>query len=318
MEINFQRPLFFLLLLILPALVATHFFVYRTLKKRAFRFANFDAIKRITGRGFILGKNKAFISKNLGLLVIRLLALFLVVLATAGPVFTYKTETLAGSFVIALDASSSMLADDFEPNRFEAAKDAVTIFLTKLKANIKTALITFTGVSYIESPLTNNKNELVDKVSKLEVKRTGGTDLTEAIITSVNLLENEPEPKTIILITDGRSTVGSLVEEAIQYAKEKHVIVHTIGMATKSGGHFLNLDTISTLDEPTLLNIANETQGRYFKAANPNELADKMLAVLNTSHGSKQIDFSWYALAAGIFVLLIEWLLSNTVYRSIP
>ncbi|MBW2988385.1 hypothetical protein DRJ48_04885 [Candidatus Woesearchaeota archaeon] len=318
MEIIFLRPEWLLTFFALPLLIITHFFVFKHLKKRAFLFANFDAIKRVTGEGFITSKGNTFVAKNLFLLFLRILTFAVLILAAAGLAVTYKTEVIRGSFIIALDASSSMLADDFQPNRITAAKDTLTLLLTSLEEDIEAGLISFAGVTFIEQPLTKDKKLLMEKLDEVGVKRIGGTDLTQAIITSVNMLEGAKGEKTVILITDGRGTVGSPVEQAIEYAVSKDVIINTIGMATPQGGSFLNIESLSTLDRDTLVHIANATGGRYYDGEDPPKLAEKLVANLEKQEGKEVKDLSWEMLLAGLGLVLVEWLLANTKYRSIP
>jgi Mg-chelatase subunit ChlD len=148
--------------------------------------------------------------------------------------------------------------------------------------------------------------------------RSGGTDIAQAIITSVNVLEGSSGLKTILLITDGRSTIGSPVEDAVTYAKEKNVVINTLGMATATGGNFLNIESISTLDEPTLTMIANQTGGTYFHAETPQELVFKLEGALETQKSDRTIDLAWWFVFGGFAILVFEWMLSNTKYRSIP
>ncbi len=319
MEIEFLRPEWLGLFLILPFLIYSHFFVFRRLKKRAFLFANFETLKRVTGQGFIGSKKKTFVSKNLFLLALRVFSFSVLILAVSGILFSYKADVLGGSFVIALDTSSSMLANDFEPDRITAAKDAIILMLTSMGSRMNAGLVTFAGISMIQNPITDKRDELLSAIEKVKIMRSGGTDLTQAIITSVNVLAGEKnKQKAIILITDGRSTVGSPIEQAIEYAIDQNVVINTVGMATKEGGAFLNLESLSSLDDVTLKMIANETQGRYFHAGSPQELVFKLENALETQKTDQEVDLSWWFIAAGFLVLFIEWMLSNTKYRSIP
>jgi Ca-activated chloride channel homolog len=318
MEIIFSRPAALLLAFLIPFVVVTHFFAFGHLKRKAFKFANFESIKRVTGEGFLTRKGRSFLGKNMVLLSIRLLALCVLILGIAGLNLRYSAEVVSGSFVVALDVSSSMLADDFTPNRLEAAKDAITIFFTGLGSDINAGLVSFAGLSFIEMGLTKDRAALSERVTKLGVNRAGGTDITQAIVTSVNLLASEPGYKSVVLITDGRSTVGSPVDIAVEYAVKKGVVVDTIGVGTAAGGRFLDLESVSTLDEPSLTMIANHTGGHYFYAESSQELAQKLLGTIKKERGKRNTDATWHLLALGLVLIMVEWVLSNTKYRSIP
>ena len=275
-------------------------------------------MKRVTGEGFKTKKGRSFIAKNMVLLLLRIFAISSLIFGIAGMNISYSTNVVKGSFVIALDTSSSMLADDFSPNRLEAAKDAITVFLGEVDADISVGIVSFAGLAYTEMDLSDDKKALMDKVSNIGVKRSGGTDITQALMNSINLLEGQEGYKSVILITDGRNTVGSPVDLAADYAKQKHVVIDTIGMATVAGGSFLNLESISTLDESTLKKVANQTGGNYFNAESPQALATKLMGTIKKERGKRNVDITWYIMSLGLTLIMIEWVLANTKYRSIP
>ena len=318
MEVGFTRPLWLLLLLMLPILIYSHFFVYKQLKRRAFMFANFEAIRRVTGQGFVQKQGHPFVGKNLFLLFLRICTLMMIIFSISGVNMAFKSTLIDGDFVIAIDASSSMLANDYDPNRFIAAKDAITLFIKELNGDIAAGLVSFAGEPYIELELTKDKPTLLETLEKIAMRRSGGTDIAGALVAAVNLLQDSKVQKTVILLTDGQTTVGTDVTEAITYAKSKGVNVHTVGIATKTGGKFLNIESLSTLDEPTLIRIANMTGGHYIHPETSKELAGKMNSLLITGVGLKRIELSWQFMVIGVFLLLFEWVMSNTKYRSIP
>ncbi|MGB9749147.1 MAG: vWA domain-containing protein [Candidatus Woesearchaeota archaeon] len=317
MEIIFLRPEYLWLLISLPLLAATHFFVLRYLKRRALKFANFEAIRRVVGPEGT-SKNVNFLSKNLGLLILRMLALFFVITGLATPVVYYSAKTSSSVFVLAIDTSSSMLADDFTPSRLESAKHSALKFLEKMPSKTRAGLISFSGSSFVENDLTDDKLLLSSKIKNLGVSSIGGTDIGSALITSTNLLFKENSSKMIILITDGQSNVGVEPLKGAEYAKSKNVVVHTIGIGTKSGGSFLLPEAVSTLDEETLKKISQMTYGEYFRAENPKSLerAYETIAEHSVQRISRNISFELLLIA--IVLLFIEWSLMNTRYRTLP
>ncbi|PIN68405.1 hypothetical protein COV94_04830, partial [Candidatus Woesearchaeota archaeon CG11_big_fil_rev_8_21_14_0_20_57_5] len=116
-----QNPRFLWLLLSIPLLVLSHIIALRIVRKKALAFANFEAIERVTG--------KRVVSRNTGVLVVRSVVFCMLILSAAGPVLWRYGVTESTTTVLAIDASASMLADDFSPNRLEAAKQAALMFL---------------------------------------------------------------------------------------------------------------------------------------------------------------------------------------------
>lgn len=315
--LTFTNPFYLWLLISIPLLIVTHFFVLGYLKRRAVKFANFEAIKRVTGTKFEL-KNVRAISKNRFLLVIRVFVLLLLILSIAGPVLWYSGQRSEFDFVIAIDASSSMLADDFMPYRLDAARKASSLFIESLKARTRVGVVSFSGTSFVEQDLTDNLKNAEEAINGIRIKRTGGTDIGSAITTSSNILLREENARVIILLTDGQSTVGMPIDEAIDYANKNHVTVNTIGIGTKEGGTFIKGDLLSKLDEPTLIEIAQKTGGKYYKAENEEELAKAFDDISSSAEEKIPINLSMGFMMTALALLFIEWGMINTKYRTLP
>jgi len=105
-SLTFTNPFYLWLLVSIPLLIITHFFVLNYLNRRAVKFANFEAVKRVTGSKLEL-KNVKTVSKNRLLLIIRTFVLFFLIISIAGPVLWYSGQSSEFDFVIAIDASSS-------------------------------------------------------------------------------------------------------------------------------------------------------------------------------------------------------------------
>ena len=313
----FTNPFYLWLLISIPLLILTHFFVLGYLKKRAVKFANFEAIKRVTGAKFEL-KNVKTISKNRFLLLIRIFVLLFLIFSIAGPVLWYSGQSSEFDFVIAIDASSSMLADDFTPYRLDAARKASSSFVESLKAKTNIGIVSFAGTSFVEQDLTDNLKKAEDAINGVRIKRSGGTDIGGAIITSTNLLLNQENSRVIILLTDGQSTVGTPVDESIEYANKNYVTVNTIGIGTEEGGTFIKGDLLSKLDEPTLIDIAQKTDGNYYRAENEESLANAFEEISASSQKKIPINLSAGFMMIALALLFIEWGMINTKYRTLP
>lgn len=314
----FARPLFLWFLIAVPLLILVHFMTLKTITRKAVKFANFEAISRVTGNQVL--------SKNFTLLFIRLITFILIILSVAGTTIWYTGEGTIFDFVLAIDSSNSMLVQDFNPNRLEAAKLAAKNFLEFVSSNNKIGVVSFTGIAIVEHDLSNDFEAVREKIDSINIKQLGGTDIGGAVIASTNLLLKTQNPRIIILLTDGQGNIGAEIKDAIKYSTDNGVVIHTIGIGTEEGGTFFALNATNTnltqavlkLDEKTLIDIAQATEGKYFRATDQKTLdnAYREIAQLSERRISKNLTLSFLVIA--IILLLIEWGLINTKYRTIP
>ncbi|MBU1202263.1 MAG: VWA domain-containing protein [Nanoarchaeota archaeon] len=318
-EITFNHPLYLWLLLSIPVVVISHFYLLRYSKKKAMKFANFETIKRVTG--------KSLLTKNLTVLTIRIFILLFVILAVSGSVLWYEGKTNNHNFIIAIDTSASMLTKDIHPNRLEAAKEYATRFLTSLKTDAKVGLITFSAVTFVNQVPTTNKNDIKKAIQEIKVAEAGGTDIPGAIITGTNLLATSDKGKTIILLSDGSSTIGTFLEDsirqAVEYAQNDHVIIHTIGTGTKKENPIGYLpeyyNVTSVYNEQALQDISNKTGGTYFPGAAAQQIDDAFKTISEDADKAYlNINLSPWLMIIAVILLFIEWGLINTRFRKIP
>jgi Ca-activated chloride channel family protein len=312
MEITFSNPMYLWFLVVIPLMILAHFVSLKFTKKKALKFANFPAIEYVTG--------KRILSKNYTMLLVRLVTLFLLILAVSGAVFWYEGEAGKADFVLAIDASGSMLAKDYDPDRLESAKSAALTFADSISEQTDIGVISFAGVSFIKQTLTSDMSKVRSAINNISVELAGGTAIGSAIISSVNLLTNPQKAKIIILITDGQNNVGPSVDEAIGYANENHVTVHTIGIGTEEGGGFpeMNLTFLSKIDPETLMKIAHETNGNYYEVRNETGLSDIYRGIALSSTQKLSVNLSLIFLIIAMVLLFAEWGLVNTKYRTLP
>lgn len=312
MDLTFDNPIFLWLLLSIPFLIVTHFYSLQYIKRRAMRFANFEALSRVSG-----GQN---LSKNIPLLIIRLFTILFLVSAVAEPTLWYMGQSSEYNYVLALDASGSMLASDFEPNRLEAAKVAATEFVDSIEARVKIGVVSFSGIGYVEHMLTDDMSKIKLAIADTQAKSIHGTAIGEALKASSNLLIPENKARVIVLLTDGRENVATQNElnKVINYVNYHNIVVHTIGVATEEGGKLPGLDAISTIDEPTLIRIANSTGGKYYKAETPEQLAEAYGAITNITETKVPLRLAMPFMLLALLLLAIEWALVNTKFRTIP
>jgi hypothetical protein len=138
----------------------------------------------------------------------------------------------------------------------------------------------------------------------------------DAVITSFNLLREEKEAKAIILLSDGQINIDT-IQDAIDYANQKDVVVNTIGIGTKEGGE-TSLGVISKLDEEALQSLAYNTEGGYFSVTNKEELRKSFQEVLKVTKKKVSISVAKYLMIASIFLFIFIYFLLSSSYRRIP
>ena len=313
MEITFLNIEYIWLLLSIPFLIILHLYSLKYVHNRAIKFANFEALERVTG-GIVL-------SKNIFLLTLRLLALLFLTLSLAGTTMWYQGKTNVADYVLAIDSSGSMLADDFDPNRLEAGKEAALVFIDNLEPETMVGVVSFSGSGLVESTLTRDKRKIEQVIKEIEVSSLHGTALGDAIKTSSNMLLDSENPRVIILLTDGQENVASEeeLEKIIEFVNSKQIVVNTIGVATEEGGTIPGLSSLSTLDEKTLYSIANSTGGYYIPSKNKQDLLSAYQSFDYESSIKKIPVFLRLPFILFTFLILfIEWIFVNTKYRTIP
>ena len=328
-HILFASPDYFYLLLLIPAIVVWYVFRFRK-SQPSIRVSSILPFLKIS-RG-----NKTWLFH--GLFVLRMISMVLIIIALARPQSTssHNDINVEGiDIVMAMDISGSMLAQDFTPNRIEAAKE-VGIDFIKGRPDDRIGLVVFSGESFTQCPLTTDHNVLINLYGEL---RSGmiddGTALGDGLATAVNRLkESKTVSKVIILLTDGVNNMGSVDPvSAAEIAKLYGVRVYTIGVGTQGyapipvqtpfGTQIQNMEV--QIDEPLLERIAQMTGGKYFRAINRAALVeiykeiDRMekSKIDVTEFRKKSEEFMPWALT-GMLLFILELLLRYTVFRRLP
>jgi Ca-activated chloride channel family protein len=317
-SVTFDNPFYLWFLLAVPFIVIAHFFMLRHAKRKAMKFANFVVIKRITG--------ERLITKNYTLLILRVLVITCAIFAIAQTHVWYEGLSNENDYVITIDTSASMTTRDFDPDRLSAAKKYAEQFTDALDFQTKIAVVSFSGITFIEQPLTTAKSDVRDVLRALEPV-AAGTDIPGAIITGTNVLHNSERGRAIILITDGSNTIedfhSNSLQRAIAYAKVNRVKIYTIGVGKDIRVPIGYLPTYynvsSTYNDQNLKYIAEQTNGKYYSAQNEEE----MVAAYNDIGSNEQLSTLSFDLTGGLMVaaltfLLLEWWLANTKFRPLP
>jgi len=304
MLLSFERPQYLFLLVLFPLVWAIHFFSSHLRRRKALKFANFDAISKIEGVDFF--------SRSLMIPFLSSLIVLFLALSVSGAVLhiTPLRGSSFYSFVIAIDSSRSMGADDFFPNRLTAAKESAINFVKETPAGTKIGVASFSSFTYIEQELTENKNDIVYSISNINLSQYGGTDFYEALITASNLL-NKQKNKAVIFVSDGQNNIGD-AKRIIDYANKQDISINAIAVGTKEGGK--TKYSISKLNEEFLQNITEQTGGQYFSAKDQSALALSFANILRLTKNKTSLHLSTYLLLFALILFVIDFFLINTRY----
>ena len=271
--------------------------------------------------------------------VLRLLAVAALVVAFARPragVTSENVLTEGIDIVLVLDISSSMLAEDLEPNRIDAAKQVAADFVSG-RLNDRIGLVVFAGQAFTQVPLTLDYGVVRELMDELEVGMVeDGTAVGMGLATAIKRLnESAAESKVVVLLTDGRNNRGEIDPlTAAQMAQALGVRVYTIGAGSRGTARVPVDDPLLgrryatvrvDVDEETLAEVASTTGGRYFRATDTESLASIYQEIdeletteIEVQNFTRYTELFHFPLAAGLLLLLMEAALANTLLRKLP
>ena len=319
---EFLNPNFLIIIPLFMVLVIVKIFFYK--QTSSVQVSSFNSLKNFFGNQ---GKIKVFFINAL-----FIVALLLIIVGFARPQISSLDKDITVEvidIVLVLDTSSSMLAEDFKPNRLEAVKDAAKEFI-KNRSGDRIGLLVFGKDTFIQCPLTIDYsvlNNLLSEVTVMEPKYDG-TAIGVAIANGVNRLRNsDSESKVIILLSDGSNNVGSIDPiSAAKIAKEYNIKIYTIGAGTNQsitqipGRGFVR----NEIDEDTLKGIAEVTNAKYFRATDKKSLSGIYREIDNLEKSeitvsyfsSYQEIYIWF-LIIGFFLLIISEVLRAYYFRKV-
>lgn len=268
----------------------------------------------------------------------RLLAITCIIIALARPQTRNDEQQAEGAgidIVLCIDVSGSMMAQDFSPNRLEAAKNVAIEFINGRKAD-RIGLVVFSGESFTQCPVTTDYGVLKQQVQAINSGLLEpGTAIGSGLSTSVDRLkDSKAKSKIVILLTDGVNN-GGLIDPitAKEIAKAFKIKVYTIGVGTEgyapvpvntSMGIVMEEEKVN-IDEKLLRSIASETGGSYFRAKDNESLKmiyseiDKLekskVQILTTFRFSEKF-FPFVMISLG--AIFLEMLLTTMVFRKFP
>jgi len=269
---------------------------------------------------------------------LRLLVIASVIFVLARPQSTNRWQNVTTEgidIMVALDISSSMLAQDLRPNRLEASKDVAIEFISGRETD-RMGLVVYAGESFTQCPLTSDHAVLINLFKGIESGMIeDGTAIGMGLANAVNRLkDSKAKSKVIILLTDGVNNQGAIAPlTAAEIAKTFGIRVYTIGVGTMGmapapvqtpfGTRLQNVKV--EIDEKTLQQIAAATDGRYFRATNNDKLRGIYVEIdqLEKSkvdvkeYSKKEEEYMRFGLlATGLF--LLEILIRYLFFRNIP
>jgi Ca-activated chloride channel family protein len=328
-DVTFASKNFLVLLVLIPALSTWYYFRQKHHESDV-RFSSLVPFADIASTRKERARHLPF--------VIRMSALALLILALARPQSTSHGENVYSEgidIVLALDISSSMLAEDFQPNRIEAAKAVAQDFITG-RTNDRIALVIFSAESFTQCPLTVDYAVLRNLIKPIKSGMIeDGTAIGLGLANSVNRLkESKAKSRVIILLTDGVNNRGEIDPiTAAQIAASYGIRVYTVGVGTIGEAPYPAQTPFGIryqmmpvdLDEKALSQIAELTDGKYFRATDNTTLKkiykeidrlERTRIEVRSYRRFTELFYSYVGLA--LLLLMVDIGISNTWLRKLP
>lgn len=328
-----NKEYFLLLLLLIPYVL--WYFLYRKRSEPTMRMSDTYAY---------MNASKSWRVRLMSLpMLLRCMAFVMTVVALARPQThnSWSDKQVEGiDIMLAMDVSTSMLAEDLKPNRIEAAKEVASEFISG-RPNDNIGLTIFAGESFTQCPLTTDHASLLNLLQNVrtDIAARGliqdGTAVGMGLANAVSRLKgSKAKSKVVILLTDGSNNMGDISPlTAAQIASSLGIRVYTIGVGTNKvapypmpvagGVQYVNMPV--EIDTRTLSEISSITEGNFYRATNNRELKqiyhdiDQLEKTkMNVTKFSKRYEAFQPFVIVAVLCLLLELLLRNTVLRRLP
>ena len=332
---RFAEPFLLFLLILVPALVLAYVFIFISKKKALEKFAQDSLIEKLSQVSSARQKIKA---------AVIVVSLLFIILALARPQFGTKlveVKRQGSDVVLAVDLSTSMLAEDVKPSRLERAKLLLSELVQQLQGN-KVGIIAFAGTAFWQCPLTLDITaaNLFLQLMNTNLIPLPGTAIGDAVrLAAKGLSKTTEKSKAIVLLTDGEDHKSDPIGAAEDAAKEK-IKIFTVGIGSKNGepiplkdesGKFTGYKkdkngnvVMSKMDESELVKMADITGGRYFDASSGQlditGLIDAVKGLekskLSSSLNKQYEDRYQLLLFFGLILLIIEYFIPETKIKK--
>ena len=330
---NLLWPGFLLLLGLIPIIIGVYIWMMRRRRRYAIRYSSLSLVRAALPQQSPWRRHLP--------LALFLLALSSLVIAMGRPMASVVVPSGQATIVLAMDISGSMCSTDIAPNRLLAAEEAALSFIRSQRANTQIGVVVFAGFAEIIQPPTRDQDALERAIRNLNTaRRTAiGSGILKSLDAIAEVDESIPPsdlgafgdstvtpvtpgtyaPHIIVLLTDGASNAGPWPLDAAQQAADRGIRVYTIGFGTAEGAPFAFCDAPFTgnffgggtfgggggfrrgIDEETLMQIAELTDGEYYSATSASELDEVFKSLptyLITKRESMEISVGFAALGA--------------------
>lgn len=310
-----------ILLLGVALLLGGYVFVQFRRRRYAVRFTNVDLLDQVapTRPGWRRHLTAA------GFLVLAVL----LVVGFAEPAREVRVPRERATIVLAIDTSLSMMADDVDPSRIDAAKQAAVEFLDDVPEKVNVGLVSFNGTAAVRVAPTTDRATVAAAIDGLELGEA--TAIGDALFASIDAIEagpplldsdGEPAPGAVVLMSDGETTVGRPNIDGIAEAIRSAVPVSTIAFGTEAGVIELPDELFPIpvpVQEQDLREIAGETGGRFFAASSADELAS-VYQDIGSAIGfeTETEDLTLWFIAAAMIAAFLTGLASLVWFQRLP
>jgi Ca-activated chloride channel family protein len=273
-----------------------------------------------------------------------LCGLTFLLLALARPEMPVSLPRVEGTVILAFDVSNSMLANDLEPSRIEAAKEAARAFVANQPSTVQVGVVAFGNGGLVVQPPTNAQGDILAAIERISPQ--GGTSLGQGIFTALNAIAGEAiavdavapgdddlaqempsfsiddySSAVIMLLTDGENTSAPEPLDVAQLAAEAGVRVYPVGIGS-AAGTVLEVDgfnVVTQLDEAALQAIADVTNGSYYRASDATSLQDIYQKVdLQMTIKGEKMEVTSILATIGAFFFLLAAVLSMAWFGRVP
>ncbi len=337
---SFLWPISLFSLFAIPLLVLLYLRIQKRRKQFAVRYGSLGLVQQASGGS--VGSRRHLPA------ILFLLGLTVLFLALARPQMSVSLPQVEGIVILAFDVSGSMSATDFEPTRMEAAKEVGREFVMRQPSTVKVGIVSFSDNGFSMQLPTNDQEAILSSIDRLRPER--GTSLANGIIISLNTIANAtgqppilgmdvplpdasssaPAPvpvsdaddsAVIVLLTDGENNMDPDPLEAAQFAADRGVRIHTIGVGSSAGVQLEvnGFSVFTQLDEATLQQIAEITDGNYYNAQTEEDLRtiyeniDPQLVIVE-----EKTEVTAIFAGASILILLVAGMLSLLWFSHVP
>ncbi|MGW8250755.1 MAG: VWA domain-containing protein [Anaerolineales bacterium] len=332
---TFLWPVMLIFLILIPLVSVFLLWMQRQRRRRAARFSELGLVQASKG-------SRPGIQRNIPS-ALFLLGLTVMVVAMARPQTVVSLPRLESTLILAFDVSGSMAADDMQPTRMEAAKQVARDFVVRQPSAVRIGVVAFSdGGIAVLSP-TNLQEDILAAIDRLSPQRS--TSLGSGIQASLNAIDGSaspamvssdddaslptptavPEgvyiPASIVLLTDGENTTSPDPLEAAHMAAQRGVRLYTIGIGSPAGTVLeVNGFSVHTrLDEATLQQISQITDGEYFRAESQEDLR-RIYGSLEPQlvTRSEKMEVTSLLAGASLILLLVGGVFSLLWYSRLP